>query len=383
MIIEQARSSLMQHPQTNLLLLDGDSVFAHNVATCLAEQSHLRLHVLSRTPRTPLRFSRHCSSYHIYAPTDDAQRVRAIRENIRRTEAEILLPVGQDAIRWVIKHQKEFTDILALPLMPDLTIFDTVADKWRLVCFLEQHNLPHPPTLLAADAHGAPACTDLLHFPILLKPRDGVNGSDIMRFETADALTAHLTELGWETSRYLIQRFLPGEDIGCNVLCEQGRILAYTIQHPFLPLPHLFGPGTGVQFLKHSKTLEVIRNLMAALNWSGIANIDLRLAPDGTISILEINPRYWGSLLASLAAGVNFPWLSCQASLGLSFPEPDYAPIRFVGKHRHWSPFPSLGHTKHSHPALADITLQESVWRYSLRDPLPDIYYLLHRTGAI
>ena len=47
---------------------------------------------------------------------------------------------------------------------------------------------------------------------------------------------------------------------------------------------------------------------MQALKWSGIVNIDFIYDEnDKQAKILEVNPRYWQSLLGSLFAGVNFP----------------------------------------------------------------------------
>jgi len=63
--------------------------------------------------------------------------------------------------------------------------------------------------------------------------------------------------------------------------------------------------------------LKEIENLMRSLEWSGVANIDLIYDTNNDVfKILEINPRFWATLDASLTAGVNFPYLYCLASLG-------------------------------------------------------------------
>ena len=46
------------------------------------------------------------------------------------------------------------------------------------------------------------------------------------------------------------------------------------------------------------------------MNWYGVAMVEYRQDPrDGRCKIMEINPRFWGSLPLSIAAGVDFPYL--------------------------------------------------------------------------
>src|SRR2546428_697479 len=59
---------------------------------------------------------------------------------------------------------------------------------------------------------------------------------------------------------------------------------------------------------------------MQALKWSGIVNIDFIYDEnDKQAKILEVNPRYWQSLLGSLFAGVNFPYLVSVSKLVPAF----------------------------------------------------------------
>ena len=73
----------------------------------------------------------------------------------------------------------------------------------------------------------------------------------------------------------------------------------------------------------------MLKGLMQALKWSSIVNIDFIYDEnDKQAKILEVNPRYWQSLLGSLFAGVNFPYLAYLASLHIDFPRPELSIIR-------------------------------------------------------
>jgi hypothetical protein len=92
-----------------------------------------------------------------------------------------------------------------------------------------------------------------------------------------------------------------------------------------------FRPPGGVEFVHDERVIGVVRELMAAVRWSGVAHVDLRYDSNtGAVNIIEVNPRFWGSVLASLHAGVNFPHLACLAALGRPFVAPDFRTCRYV-----------------------------------------------------
>ena len=56
---------------------------------------------------------------------------------------------------------------------------------------------------------------------------------------------------------------------------------------------------------------------MRALNWKGIAMVEWKVDPrDGRPKLMEVNPRFWGSLELAVRSGVDFPVLYAQAAAG-------------------------------------------------------------------
>ena len=134
--------------------------------------------------------------------------------------------------------------------------------------------------------------------------------------------------------KYIIQNYINGYDIDMSVLCKNGKILAYTIQKGMINRnADSFESPIGIQFLFEEKILNIIAKTMTVLNWSGVAHIDLRYdSNEDDFKIIEINPRYWGSLEGSKKVGVNFPYLHCLTSLGIEYAQPDYRYEKFVKK---------------------------------------------------
>ena len=112
------------------------------------------------------------------------------------------------------------------------------------------------------------------------------------------------------------QKFIEGFDVTCNVLCKNGDIQAYTMQKAALMKSVKVTPQHEFSFFNDDDLLGLMKDLMKALKWSGVANIDFRFdKKDNTYKVIEINPRFWLNTEASALVGVNFPYLYCLSTL--------------------------------------------------------------------
>jgi predicted ATP-grasp superfamily ATP-dependent carboligase len=122
--------------------------------------------------------------------------------------------------------------------------------------------------------------------------------------------------------------------------------------------------------------------LLKALDWFGVAMVEFKLDPrDGIPKLMEINPRFWGSLALAIAAGVNFPLLLLRMSRG-----EDVEPIETyqTGKMCRWLLPGDVLHFLHNSRRM---NLRPSFFRFrdrnmaydilSLEDPLPVIGRIL------
>jgi predicted ATP-grasp superfamily ATP-dependent carboligase len=124
---------------------------------------------------------------------------------------------------------------------------------------------------------------------------------------------------------YVIQQFIEGSDIDCNIFAEHGKILCHTIQESPVRSGLNFNPHDTIAFAPDENVLEEVTKVIAKFQWHGIANFDIRRdIKTNKIYILEINGRYWGSLIGSLKrAGVNFPKIAAHYALGERIAIPD------------------------------------------------------------
>ena len=163
----------------------------------------------------------------------------------------------------------------------------------------------------------------------------------------------------------LIQSYLKGSDTDISILAGNGEILAYAIQKNTAE-KNTFKYSKSIKFSHNEDLLRDTRAIIKDLNYSGIAHLDFRYDPiNNTYQLIDFNARYWSSILGSLNAGINFPWLACQQALGISFAIPKYKDQKY---------FAGNNILKY---LSKKIPLRFTELHYNFKDPFPfiiDIY---------
>ena len=111
----------------------------------------------------------------------------------------------------------------------------------------------------------------------------------------------------------MIQEFIPsgGEAYGISLLFNRSSQLRAAFTHRRLrEFPVKGGPSTLRESVHMPQLLDKSVKLLQHLNWYGVAMVEYKQDPrDGKCKLMEINPRFWGSLPLAVVAGVDFPYL--------------------------------------------------------------------------
>ena len=359
----------------NVLVLEGDFHLTSAVLFCLSRQPGLRVHMLDRLPRSPFRYSRFVASHHFFsADKPEAEFVAFVGSVVAKTGAGVLLPIDVPGMRLVITHREALEKVVHLLPLPTAEVYETATDKSRLAAFMQARDIPAPDTILEIR-HNLKAKLEDFRFPVLLKPVEGAGGRGISRYNTAEAVLNAVAALPAE-GKYIIQNCLEGYDIDCNVLYQEGRLVAYSIQKGLVPAVwSVYAPTEAIEFVRSKAVLAVVDDLMTALRWSGVAHIDLRYdSRTDQMRVIEINTRFWLTVVGSaITARVNFPVLACRAALGQPLqPGPSrlgrYIPLMRLLAYR-W-------HQRWGDTPVRFPVREISIWAL-LGDPLPQLFRLL------
>ncbi len=358
----------------NVLILFTNNALALNILRCLAPLG-VKCYLFGEGNTSPVSLSKFCKQCIPFKFTRDEkpaqEDIDAINKYCVDKKISCIFPADCETAIFLarIKHRLA-PGVKTIPLMdaPTLVALD---DKWEFEQILRKFNLPGPRTFKAENLEELKAID--LPFPRVVKPIRGgsrwLTGGDVGEYIKKD-MPAYLAG-GQDPRVYplLVQEFISGYDVDLSILAFKGKIVAYTIQK--------WAGGDRIEFLNLPQLFELGRRFSADLKFEGIAHFDLRYDNrDGLIKFIECNPRFWGTLRASMWEGVNFPELALDLAMGKPAKEQNVPrQITYV------LPAKILARLfKGDLSALKGLpdSSKNDLWQL-LGDPLSCIYSVLHR----
>jgi predicted ATP-grasp superfamily ATP-dependent carboligase len=163
-----------------------------------------------------------------------------------------------------------------------------------------------------------------------------------------------------DTREAIIQEYIQGEGYGFFALLDYGKPKAIFMHKRRREYPITGGASTSAESIYDEKLKETGLKLLKALNWHGVAMVEFKKDEKaGDFVLMEINPKFWGSLDLAIASDMDFPYLAVKMALGEDFepvmkykvgvkfrwPWPDDT-VRFFAKPSDWSPVADMFNPK-------------------------------------
>jgi predicted ATP-grasp superfamily ATP-dependent carboligase len=226
---------------------------------------------------------------------------------------DLVIPITDEIGLPLAAARDRFAGVTRLAL-PDPDALAVATDKAATLALAGRLGVPVPPTRLVADADSAVAVADELGWPVVVKPQvsrepreDGTVDAFTVTYAADPASLRERVAPFEGRTGLLLQRWLPGEGHGVEVLAHEGRILAAFQHHRLREVPVTGGASS----LRESVPLDPVlyehaSRLLGELRWTGLAMVEFRVTPHGP-ELMEINGRVWGSLPLAVRAGMDFP----------------------------------------------------------------------------
>lgn len=290
-------------------------------------------------------------------PADDAGLVDELMAICRRYDVDVLWPVYDGELEPLAASRKRFeNEGVRLLLAGEATVrlcLNKAAFHERLAdvgC-----GMPFRLVRSAEELHAAAEALDYPDRPVTVKPIRGTGGRgfhvidadydagarffddrpDATRRTLEIAAAAMERDDAHRRDGVLVMPFIQGAEYGCDVLAEEGRIVAAVTRHKLPPVRE--GMHTRIVVEEATDVIAVVKRVIGGIGADGLLSVDLREDDDGKLRVLEINPRA-GAYLGMACARTDLLGLALARLYDRSVEVDEYrrasAPI--VGL-RHWT----------------------------------------------
>ena len=302
----------------SILIIGYDANLCLGVLYCLRNSGH-RIYLLTSNRKNAAKYSRFLKKTYHYNSDNQLNKIIQIT---KKDAIDLVMPIDEMEIRFVSENLELLCQYAKCSLVTDQVNFDIGVNKMSLADFLKQNELPCPAFAHIETENELITAANTIGFPLLVKPVRGSFGRMIRKFSDREELISFYHENRETMSGYIVQPFIIGSDVTCNVICKSGEVLFHTIQESPIKTGSNFSSNDTLTFHDDAEVIAIIKKMMKLLNWNGVACVDMRrMAITGSALILEINGRFWASVVSSyLKAGLNFPEIMVSLALNEHIP---------------------------------------------------------------
>jgi predicted ATP-grasp superfamily ATP-dependent carboligase len=325
--------------------------------------------------------SKFCAGIVPVASGTVAAAIESALEAVQSGRFDVILPVSLAMTLAAARRREEFRSHTGLEIA-DAAKIERAADKHEMAQLAVRCGVPVPKTIRAAEVG---RLESELTFPVVIKAAAESHRRPPVRYaKSSSELRALLS--GIERDRrpehlnaLIVQEFIPGYGCGFFATYQRGVCRRIFMHKRVREYPATGGVSTCAESFYDQELEQSGRKILDALDWHGVAMVEFRRdARDGRYKLIEVNPKFWGSLDLALAAGADFPGDLCRMAVGenLGFSGDYTRNLRF-----HWllSGHGDLFHLWTRPQSLASVLLdclnprvKSNVWLGDLRPNLTE-----------
>ena len=309
-------------------MLDGNQNQAVASVRSLSDAGHEVL-VGEASPWSKAGWSRFCRGTFQYPnPEEDAAGfITRVSEIARQHRGSLVLPMTEATTLPISAQRDALLSGGARLVLPDHPDVLRAFNKDEMVRLASSFGISVPKTIAVSSVEEATKASQVLKFPVVLKPRSsvetqsdgGIRITGRPRYaRDPQELAARYEDLVQICSQVLVQEFVDGEGVGYFALMRNGELRA-EFAHRRIRDVHPTGSGSAVRISVEpdADVRDASLAMLKALKWHGVAMVEFRQEPGKPPVFMEVNGRFWNSLPLACYAGADFPaWLAELAEKG-------------------------------------------------------------------
>jgi predicted ATP-grasp superfamily ATP-dependent carboligase len=363
-----------------ILVLDGGNANTLAITRHLGKHKDLELHVVGYNKLAQACYSKYVSKKLIFPSVKNKPKefYSALITQLKKEKYDLLMPVGFLSFEICMHNKEEIRKHTHVTLTTDES-FALASNKLTTYRFAQENGIACPKTYFLKSKE------EIINlevpFPIVIKAPFEM-GKNVVEYahsqsEMIEKFNKLCTQYNFQAPNLpVVQQFITGDGYGFFAYYENGKCIKQFMHKRIREYPVSGGASVCAESFYDKKLEENGKKMLDLVRWNGVAMVEFKKHSDGEYKLMEINPKFWGSLELALVAGVNFPYSLVQQQRGEKITESEkYKQVRFQwllnGELFHFFERPSS-----IFKIIADLFRSKKDFRFS--DPLPNcIQFLL------
>lgn len=242
---------------------------------------------------------------------------------LKQDDIDVFMPVGNMSFNFATTFKNDLEKFTNLPVVnPD--IMEIAQNKYKTFKFAEQIDIPIPKTIFIDSYDDIPRIINEMKFPCVIKKTNFYEGGVKYcndKSELKKNLNSILERKKSDGSFPIIQEYVEGPGTGYYGIFKDGECINYFMHERLHEYPITGGASTFAKSIYDDKLKQLGTKMLENLKWNGVAMIEFKKdIRDNKYKLMEINPKFWGSLELSYVAGLNFPYLNYLIAMGKPIP---------------------------------------------------------------
>ncbi len=282
----------MAGKKINVLVGSIGSTGSINIVKTLKSQRKYRVRVYGIDCMDNVAGKYLCDGFQEVPRGDHPDYISAVLELCENRGIDIFIPIFMEELLSVSDNRKLFAGKGIMVPMSERRVIDVCRDKSKTNDFFRKHEIPHIPFITAEEAAE--------RFPVFVKPRTGRGTTDCFKAENEKELKFYLDKL----KDPVIQEYVSGDEYSIDAFNDlEGRFIGAV---PRERQEMKGGIAVKTQTVYDKELIEYTEKITTSLGLVGASNIQCFRTPEKVL-FFEVNPRFGGSYILSIKAGLNAP----------------------------------------------------------------------------
>lgn len=345
--------------ELNVLVSDASYKHTLGIVRSLGQKG-IRVTLIGSSSCDLALYSRYCTQAEM-APLPDQDPIgfsSRVLQLVSERHFDLVLPVSYAATLAMAVQEPDLRRFSRVELVDDERV-RFAASKQRIQELASTLKIPVPAAYYPATLDDVERYQPESGYPVVVKATCESPGVTVRYAHHAEQLVSICRQ--WIESRPggslpMIQEFVPGYGCGFFALYQDGVCKRIFMHRRVRENPPSGGASCCAESFYDAKLKEYGLRLLDRLQWHGVAMVEFRYDTNHhDYRLLEINPKFWGSLDLAIACGVDFPYYICQMAEGRQI---EYGEHYERGRRFHW---PFSGELQHcwSRPASLPAVLAD------------------------